>query len=288
MIQTFLRLGTAGSFLTLLLVMPRLSPFAAEQVPVADELERLAEKHGFSIRGLEQTDQAFGRVDGEELYLRLRRLLENFDHVIVQSSEGGVDRVIVLGEKVPFEPPPPPDPGDRPDAAAGGVDIVLETERRGTQHVVRVALEGVDGAKAEHELHLDTGADFLVLPQSLLSKLGIDTKALSERDMQTANGRVKARIGILPALWLGENRVAGVETAFVEDDKLGGNGLLGMSVVRRFKLTIDDDKNRITLSSKEPRDLVDGGDGGEGDQAAKGQLEQAEEVSAEGPGDKTP
>jgi aspartyl protease family protein len=225
--------------------------YGAEQVEVADELERLAETHGFAVVGLEQTEESFGRAEGDELYPRLRRLLENFDHVIVQSPTGTVDRVIVLGVKVPFEPLPPPLPPVGEDT-----DILMETQRRGTQHLVRVSLEGKTGSKVERELQVDTGSDYLVLPLSLIKELGVDERSLEKREMQTANGTVEARIGTLPTLWLGKHRIGNVEAAFLDDAKLGGNGLLGMSVLGRYKLTIDDEKNRITLGSKEGGDAA--------------------------------
>ena len=246
--HSFLKLATAGGLKSLLIVSIAAPAFAAERVEVSGELERLAQKHGFTVSGLEQTEAAMGRAEDKALLPRLRRLLERFDHVIVQESTGEIARVIVLGEKVPIEPPPATPP--RTEAAKGG-DIVVETERRGTQHVVRASLEGRGGSKVERELHVDTGSDYLVLPLSLTSALGVDKGALEEREMQTANGKVRARIGTLPSLWLGGNQIMDVETAFLEDEKLGSNGLLGMSVLKRYKLTIDDDQNSITLGSKE-------------------------------------
>lgn len=276
MIFSCLRFATVGGFSVLLFGLLPAPAFAAEKVLVADELERLAKEYGFSVQGLDQTEEVFSRTAGDGLYHRLRLLLENFDHVIIQSPQGSVERVIVLGEKVPFEPTPPPAPaGARGPEVDEGGDIVVETQRRGTQHVVRASLEGGSGGKVERELHVDTGADFLVLPQSLISKLGMDEDQLEERDMQTANGRAKARIGTVPALWLGGRRIAGVEAAFVEDKRLGGNGLLGMSVLRRYKLTIDDDKNRIILSSK-----ADGASAEEAPAAAGEELGNEEEAGS--------
>jgi len=43
--------------------------------------------------------------------------------------------------------------------------------------------------------------------------------------MQTANGKVEAQIGVLSSLWLGKTRIKQVDTAFLEDEKLGSNGL---------------------------------------------------------------
>jgi hypothetical protein len=38
--------------------------------------------------------------------------------------------------------------------------------------------------------------------------------------------------------------------AFLPDDRLGNNGLLGMSVLGRYQMTIDDQGNRLTLSGR--------------------------------------
>jgi clan AA aspartic protease (TIGR02281 family) len=127
---------------------------------------------------------------------------------------------------------------------------VLKTERRGTQHSVGTSLEGAGGKRIGRTLLIDTGADYVVLPESLKSQLGVAEDKLKEREMQTANGRAKASVGVLPALWLGEQRIPDVEVAFIDDGKLGDGGLLGMSVLSRYTMTIDDEEGRLTLSAK--------------------------------------
>jgi predicted aspartyl protease len=101
-----------------------------------------------------------------------------------------------------------------------------------------------------------------VLPLTLAGKLGFDRKDLEERDMQTANGKVTASYATLSGLWLGEVRIGDVAAAFIEDEKLGGNGLLGMSVLGRYKVTIDDENSRLTLGGKQAgataREAADG------------------------------
>lgn len=245
-------------------------PAWARQVDVADELKQLAATHGFDIKGLDQVDNALGRAEGNDLFPRLRRLLKDFDHVIVQAPRGSVERVIILGAKVPYEPPPPssrkppnadldnrtgevtgePSDGTAPDGNDQTVEIVLETVRHGNQHAVKAGLEGKGGKRADQSLLVDTGADNVVLPASLIVRLGLSQADLSDRDMQTANGKVTARFGKVESLWLGETRIPNVDAAFVDDAKLGNSGLLGMSVLSRYTMTIDDETNRITLSPK--------------------------------------
>jgi aspartyl protease family protein len=224
----------------------------AARVDVAEELERLAAANGFEVVGLQHTTDAMNRVDADELYPRLRQLLEKFNTVIVQRPGGGIERVIILGAKVPIEAPPAapaPPPGQAATDEAAG-DIHVQTVRRGTSHSVQASLEGGAGQRIQRTLVVDTGADLVVLPASLLNGLGLSTKDLQEREMQTANGKVPARIGTLPALWLGNTRIAGVEVAFIDDAKLGENALLGMSVLGRYRMTIDDEHGLLTLGGK--------------------------------------
>lgn len=228
----------------------------AGRVIVAEELTRLAEVHGFEVTGLAHTEDGWGRAEGDRLSQRLRTLLDGYDHIIVSRSAGGVDRVIILGEKAAWTPPPPL--GDAPlaseaeaDAEGSAAEIVLPMVRRGSQRLVTLTLEGRGGRRIEQELLVDTGADYLVLPSSKVAELGIDRDGLQERRVQTANGKVTARLGRLPGLWLGEARLAGVEVAFIEDESLGRNALLGMSVLGRYRLTIDDEQGELSLYARE-------------------------------------
>lgn len=233
------------------------APGAETQVFVAEELERLMQEHGFEMKpqDLEMTRATKGRAEGDTLLPRLRMLLESFDHVIIQTPTGGVERVIILGEKVPYTPPPEVASGENEEGAEGDQppaegEIVLDTQRKGASHTLSLMLEGDGGKRVPQVLLLDTGAEFVVLPASLVEQLGIDPKGLRKQQIQTANGSVEAQVGSLAAVWLGETRISGVNTAFIDDDKLGGNALLGMSVLGRFRVTIDDDNNQVVLAGK--------------------------------------
>jgi aspartyl protease family protein len=226
----------------------------AEQVEVAQELERLMAEQGFQMKpaDLDATRDKKGRAEGEALLPRLRLLLEAFDHVIVQSPQGGVERVLILGEKTPYTPP---SPASAPDGAAGDTgapagEIVLDTQRIGSSHAVTLTLEGEKGRRVQRVLVVDTGADYVVLPSSLIGQLGIAPAALHPQQVQTANGPTDAVLGTLPAVWLKDQRVTGVGVAFIEDGRLGGNALLGMSLLGRFRFTMDDEQGRLVLEGQ--------------------------------------
>lgn len=227
------------------------------QVDVFAELDRLMSELDFEVKGMDQTQGAIAHAGGEEPVARLHLLLENFDHVIIQAPAGGIERVIVLGEKSDYVPPPVSigeDPeaadGDAPAAESDGTEIVLTTQRKGSSHIVTLSLEGTNKQRVDEAMLIDTGADRVVLPVSLLSALGISLNELREQQVQTANGTVDARIGKLSAVWLGEQRVENVEVAFIDDQKLGGTSLLGMSLLGRYRMTIDDTKSQLTLATK--------------------------------------
>ena len=227
---------------------------SAAQVDVATELAQLASTYGFAVTGDEHLQDAVGRAEGDDPYLRVRVLLERFDHIILQQPGGGIDRVIVLGRAMPGSAPPKtvveidtPADADAPEEGSDEARIELQTERNGNQHSVRISLETSDGKRIERSLLIDTGADTLVLPSSLIAQLGIATDGLAKRQVQTANGRVEASIGKLAGVWLGEQRIGDVEVAFLDDAKLGGGGLLGMNVLGRYQMTIDDEHDKLTL-----------------------------------------
>jgi aspartyl protease family protein len=223
----------------------------AAQVEVAAELERLMAQYGFQMKAahLEATRDKQGRAaEGTELLPRLRALLEGFDHIIVQSGQGGVERVLILGAKTPYTPPAPTAPA--PAAATPAGDITLETQRIGSSHAVTLMLEGANGRRVQRQLLVDTGADYVVLPSSLIGQLGLPPDSLHPQQVQTANGNVDAVLGTLPAVWLKQQRVAEVPVAFIDDARLGGNALLGMSLLGRFRVTIEDEQNRLVLGTQ--------------------------------------
>ena len=92
------------------------------------------------------------------------------------------------------------------------------------------------------------GGEDIVLPDSMIQALGFQADALRDVRAQTANGVVEGRAGVLDSVGVGSAAVKDVAVIFVEDSRLNGNLLLGMSFLRHFQVTIDDDNNRIILT----------------------------------------
>jgi len=98
---------------------------------------------------------------------------------------------------------------------------------------------------------VDTGASTVVLPKSMIGRLGFTQGELREGWTQTANGRVRTRMGTLRSVDVGSASAQGVTVTFLVNNRLSGAKLPGMSFLQRFRMTIDDANNRIILIAEE-------------------------------------
>jgi aspartyl protease family protein len=126
----------------------------------------------------------------------------------------------------------------------------VSTHRQGSHHEVEVRLTGPSGSVKTLTLLIDTGASLLVLPTSLESELGFTKETLRAGTSQTASGTEPVQIGRLSRVSLGHAEVSDVEVAFLADDKLKGQQLLGMSFLRHFKVTLDDAASELILMAQ--------------------------------------
>jgi clan AA aspartic protease (TIGR02281 family) len=215
------------------------------------QLRELADRHRFEITGFEQLASAPARNTSGSLRDQIRLLLENYNYILIGTPEGGIERIIVMGGKQALpEAPPEPAGSDQAKAGDGAEETVLETRRQGLHHLVDAVLVGPSGGKLNLALTIDTGASFVVLPRSAAEQLGFDADELEKRQVKTANGSAEAAVGSLPQVLLGDASVEGAQVAFIEDEQLGDSALLGMSVLGRFYITLDDKNNQLTLRSK--------------------------------------
>ncbi len=150
-------------------------------------------------------------------------------------------------------------PGDHPAglAAIGGGDsttpasLTITTERRGVHHVMRAAILGPSRQPQMVSFIVDTGASEIVLPRSMMGRLGFQAADLEDAEIQTANGRVRAKRAVLQSVELGgpdnNDVIEKVAAVFIDDAATGGYALMGMNVLGRYSITIEDSEDRILL-----------------------------------------
>jgi clan AA aspartic protease (TIGR02281 family) len=165
---------------------------------------------------------------------QIEQLLSSFNHIITRDAQGQIERIVIVNKKQKTEI-------ER---------IVLPTTHQGNHFMVSVALSGDGSIWQTVDMIIDTGADLVVLPESMIAQLGLTNSTFTHQKMQTANGTTDAKIGKLQTIKIAGETVENVEVAFIADHLLGKNKLLGMSVLGRYQLNIDDTSQVITLFKK--------------------------------------
>jgi len=134
---------------------------------------------------------------------------------------------------------------------SGPKTLTIKTDRRGPHHIIRAALIGPSGRTQMMSFIVDTGATDVVLPDSMIKDLGFRESDLTPVELQTANGVIDARRGVLKSLQLGgpdnNDVIERVAVVFLSDEDIGGVALMGMNVLGRYSVTIQDDANQIIL-----------------------------------------
>jgi aspartyl protease family protein len=224
-----------------MVLLALVSSGAAAAEGLQGRLEALAASEGFAVSGLERLAEAPAKFaapapTGTPLSKRIGALLEGYNYVLLYDSGGRITELMISGRAPAIAPAP--------------VRGSIATTRRGPHYVVESELTGPNGAKHNVPLLLDTGATTVVLPQSMIEPLGFEVGDLTDGWSQTAAGRVPIKRGHLESIKVGRMVEGRVAVSFVEDDKLGNQTLLGMSFLDRFRLTIDDQHDRIILMRK--------------------------------------
>lgn len=141
---------------------------------------------------------------------------------------------------------------DRGDGAGQGAEqgrgIRLDYERAGQSILVKAAV-------GRHEVYFifDTGASYTTLTSEFAALVGAAPAATNPRAMmQTAGGMREAPFGLLRSLRLGQQRLENV--TFTVCDACGHHykglpvvGLLGLNVLRRYRISMDDSNGVVEL-----------------------------------------
>lgn len=230
------RVLALGGVLIAFLTISRLEALEGQQ-PLNEALEALAHQTGFRIEGADRLEPLMVQPPTGDPLRQVRRWLEGYNYTMTLAKPGVIESVRILGAR-----------GAPLSRQSSGVTQV-STHRQGSHHEVEVRLTGPSGTKTL-TLLIDTGASLLVLPASLEGALGFTPETLRSGTSQTASGTEPVQIGRLSRVSLGHAEVADVEVAFMADDKLKGQQLLGMSFLRHFKVTLDDAASELILMAQ--------------------------------------
>ena len=210
----------------------------AQQVDNKDDLFNqlllLESQMAIKITGMERIQNEERISSRGNVEQQLEQLLASYNHIISRNAKGQIDHVVIVNKKQKTE-------AER---------IILPTTQQGNHFMVSVALSGKGGNWQTVEMIIDTGADLVVLPESMISQLGLANSTFSHQKMQTANGTTDAKVGTLQEVKIAGETIENVEVAFIADQLLGNNRLLGMSVLGRYQVNIDDQSKLITLFKK--------------------------------------
>jgi aspartyl protease family protein len=198
------------------------------------QIQSLQSRMKIQITGLERIQNKEKVMTSGSLEQQIEQVLASYNHIIIRNAKGQIERIVIINKKQKTEV-------DR---------IVLPTSLQGNHFMVSVAISGNGSIWQTLDMIIDTGADLVVLPDSMINQLGLADSAFIRKKMQTANGMTEAKIGMLKELQIAGETLENVEAAFIPDRLLGKNSLLGMSVLGRYQINIDDKTQLITLFKK--------------------------------------
>ncbi|MEE9412733.1 MAG: retroviral-like aspartic protease family protein [Methylococcales bacterium] len=204
-----------------------------ERVIVEEKLHALVEQHGLLIVGIDKTMDAEAVISNEPLPTMIKRLLSDFNYMVVLDDNGDLLKVNIIGQK------------GAPTEHAGST--VVDTKQEGGHHKIKVGLTGTNGVRHDVMLLVDTGADVVVLEEAMIEVLQLDRKKMTKQVVKTANGETEALKGKIPMVEIKSQKQKMIDAAFLSKDKLGGQQLLGMSMLGKFKITLDDMNGEMLL-----------------------------------------
>jgi len=97
---------------------------------------------------------------------------------------------------------------------------------------------------------VDTGASFVVIPPSIARQAKIRIESAGKVMLNTANGRVQAPLVRLKRLDVASISMRGVSAAVQDIGGDGITGLLGMNVLGKYKMTVDQQHNLLLMEKR--------------------------------------
>ena len=130
-------------------------------------------------------------------------------------------------------------------------DIEVPHDQRQGHMIITVRLND----KIDGKFLLDTGATFVTLSATLANRLNIKLSSRNQIPVTLANGaKVNAQPVMLKSVQVGEARVNGVAAMiFHEAPNEGVDGLLGMSFLREFMISMDPVNKKLVFQKFDPK-----------------------------------
>jgi len=200
------------------------------------QIQSLADSAHFRVEGMDRIGAEAGKETQGDPQEQLRTLLGDYNYLLIQGQGGRIERVSITSLK---------DPGAKPRFSP-----IVTTTRFGAHHRVDASITGPGGETMAVPLLVDTGATTLVLPESMMEPLGFNPESMQTAMSQTASDTIPVRIGMLPSVQIGEVVAENVQVSFFPDQRLNGAKLLGMSFLNRYRFSLDDERNELTLLAK--------------------------------------
>ena len=181
-------------------------------------------------------------------------------------GEFGARTVALLGTDPAPAPPLPPEPAPVPPVLQPakspetqvfhptGLGEGVQLPYQGDSSSLRIQVE-IDGPETGEEFTMifDTGATFTTLDYASLSEIGVRIERDAPRvTLFTANGTIEAALVLVDAIWLAGVPVEWVTVAVCDScANHPAAGLLGLNVSQRFQVSLDHDRQSISLRRRE-------------------------------------
>lgn len=97
---------------------------------------------------------------------------------------------------------------------------------------------------------VDSGASLVVIPPAIAKQAGISTAGARTILLQTANGQVSAPVVRINEMKVNQLQRQSIDAAVQKVSEDGRIGLLGMSFLNAYKITVDHDNSMLILEAR--------------------------------------
>jgi predicted aspartyl protease len=151
---------------------------------------------------------------------------------------------VTCAQTARLDPSPPVRPDLRAEAQAGPVGTVVALEESRGVWIVPVVLNGAQAAR----FLLDTGSSVTLLSPRIAARLPGGLPSRDTVELQTLTGLTAGPAGRLASLRIGDADLQDVPVV-LHDPGPGIDGILGNTVLARYKLTLDSHRKLLHLAT---------------------------------------